>query len=510
VNTLDFVLLGNARAALAWLWTIAESAPEEAAGAVLDMFGSLETGSVPDADRVVVVLDDPVALLAAADEAPAARVVAFRYRQLVGQLVDRGSERLLVIAADELRHEGMPQRVCEHLGLTPPSALSAPPDDSLPPLPPTRRALLLAAVRDDIEELERLAGREFRSWRYGSVPETVAAIEPDPATAGRLLFYVGRDHEVEAPAAAQRVDDWNVLPVRLGPMLDTIEHMTIVDPMSFPFDALREHHRSIPVAIRLPLGWTADDIVTLLGQPALSKLTALDRVATLDDEVWSQLRRRYSWPRGMRVSDRALLAGDAAGPRTGITRHFRRKADFRAVRTALLREVDAALDALPAGEQLAALVIGDDLSEWCSTLPLRKASVLGVSSDGMEAERAGRDFPEWEFATELPLDAVERFHVALCAYVLCADSPDRRRLRLAVTLQSLRVGGILVILDRFLEGHGGVSNGAPTPRELLGEIRSAAAGNVVVRDVEAIRLPREDLTSTGLLAFAKLGRPERL
>jgi hypothetical protein len=101
-------------------------------------------------------------------------------------------------------------------------------------------------------------------------------------------------------------------------------------------------------------------------------------------------------------------------------------------------------------------------------------------------------------------------HVALCIAALCDRGREDRDRRLRGLLGSLRVGGRLIVLDRFFDGLGGRTNGGPTPRQLLAEIGDASEWHVVLEHVEAIRLAGDDLTSVGLFAFTKLGRPERL
>jgi hypothetical protein len=43
----------------------------------------------------------------------------------------------------------------------------------------------------------------------------------------------------------------------------------------------------------------------------------------------------------------------------------------------------------------------------------------------------------------------------------------------------------------------------------MAEVSEAGARHLVLEHIQALRLPGEDLTSAGLFAFIKLGRPER-
>jgi hypothetical protein len=326
------------------------------------------------------------------------------------------------------------------------------------------------------------------------------------------LCYVGRRRDADVSAGSIVLGDRDVLPVRLGPLLDQAACLTILDPMSFPFDALRAVDRDIPIALELPGGWDAETLVQLLGMPVLRDLSPFDLVCAEDDETWEALRARHSWPAGIRASQAALRTsvGDLAGDPPGSAR--RRKSVFRVLSKALRPQLDTAHRAIPPGERFAAMILADEVDNWASLLPLAGADVIGFALEPGSAERAARNFPEWCFGAQPPGggDESETVHGAVCIAALCDRGPEERDRRLAGLLRAVRVGGRLVVLDRFFDGFGGRANGGPSPRRLLAEIADASQRNVVLEHVEAIRLPGDDLSSVGLFAFTKLGRPQRL
>jgi hypothetical protein len=323
------------------------------------------------------------------------------------------------------------------------------------------------------------------------------------------LLYIGRHRDVDVPAGSTVLSDRDVLPVHLGPLLDRADCLTVLDPMSFPFDALRAADYDIPVAVELPGGWDAEVLVQLFGMPLLRNVGPFDLICTDEDETWRTLRSRHTWPAGIRASRAALrtrprdLAGDPPGSARG------RKAVFRMLSKALRRQLDQARRGVPPGERFRTMILADEVDHWASLLPFAHADVVGIALDPGIAGRAARNFPEWSFETQHPSDRdqPETVHAALCMAALCDCGREDRDRRLGGLLRSLRVGGRLVVLDRFFDGLDGRTNGGPTPRQLLAEIGATAERHVVLEHVEALRIAGEDLTSVGLFAFTKLGRP---
>jgi hypothetical protein len=328
-----------------------------------------------------------------------------------------------------------------------------------------------------------------------------AALGGDGASAGVLgdgtVLYTGRRLDLEIPATALALNAWEVLPVALGPVLDAAARLTVADPMSFPFDTLREADRDIPLAVMIPGGWDADTLALLFGNVLFDHLTPFDRLLDLDEESWSALRDRYSWPVRMR------------GDRPEADRA--RKAAYRAVRAVVLPQLEAAQAAVPPGERTVATVLADQIDVWASLLPAARTDVLGIDPDRNHVERARHSFPAGRFEMAMPTGARadEVAHVALSVNALAGEAQAVRCERLAALFAMLRVGGRLIVTDRFLDGRGGRTIGAATPDALLRDVRETSARHLVLEHVESLRLPGEDLTSVGVLAFTKLGHPLR-
>jgi hypothetical protein len=357
-------------------------------------------------------------------------------------------------------------------------------------------------LRDDVEELERLAGRTFPDWRFGA-ERAEEPVRIDPT----MLVYIGRDTDARTPPEWLALDEWDVLPVLLGPVLERAQHLVVLDPVSFPFDAMRTVDWEIPLSVRLPGDWDGETLMQLLGGPLLEQLTPLDRVAVDDHAVWDRLRQRYTWPLGMRVRSTELPVPGELGQRSSRPQ----KATYLALRRLVRPHLEAARALIPPAEHPSVLLVTDAVGLWAPLLSFSEGDLLGVSDQARNSEQAARDFPEWTFATGLPRrpQAAETVHVALCLLALCERSEAVRRRRLEQIGHMLRIGGTLILVDRFLQGAGGTSISAPSPRQLLAELQQAWGRDVVLEHVETLRLPGDDLTSVGLFTVSKLGRPRR-
>ena len=334
----------------------------DATGIVLQCLTSGNDPRLDGANRIALILEDPVDLLANTTEPsgrpgdPGAYTPAFA--GLIGELGDR----VLVIAARELTPPGGTlHELFAHLGVRPGDVAQAP--GVIWPHGPTgvspgERSRLFATVREDVEQLERLVGRTFRHWRFGG-PSADTRPVPVPAPTPRSLFYRGRSVDVAAPPNVLVLDAWDVLPVSLGAMLDEADSLTVLDPMSFPFDSLRAPDRDIPLAVELPRGWPTDVLVQLLGQPLLSHLGPFDLITAPNDRSWSELREKYSWPANIRVgpAQMATVTSRLSGTPPGSAR--RRKAAHRMLAASLRPQLAAGYGAVPTGGTLSAMVLSD-------------------------------------------------------------------------------------------------------------------------------------------------------
>ena len=517
-GTLDFVIVGNTPELLQCLSLVLEALPEvqlpapdlepavdrRLAGVVID---TLEPPPplAAHAEKLVVVLDDPVHR---AEEAGERGAIGASYLDAVRRLLEPVQrQRALVLSADELfgpsdrikellEHIGVRASVgnAELAGLGPPRR---------PPLPAVRRSVLFAEMREHVEQLEAVVGRTFRSWRFS---EPTDPSRPGPAPADAVV-YTGRLRDAATAPGATVLDDWGARAVKLAPALDAAASLTVLDPLSFPFDGLRERDRALPIAVRLPGDMDVTDLIAVFGEPLLAQLGPYDEVSVYDDGVFNELRRRYSWRASARVTE-AGLAGFASRVAVSPDAPVReRKARDRMLRSSALHEVGEALAAVTPGERARGIVVTEEIERWASLLPLGAAGLAGFGSDRVRVEAARVDYPEWRFAGGMPI-GVEVAHVAVSLEALCDHDQEEREGRVRALFRALRVGGRLVVIDRFLDGRGR-EIGAPRPRQLLEEVAAASRGQAVLSQVRTLRLPGDDLVSIGLLAFVKIGGTER-
>jgi hypothetical protein len=519
-GTLDFVIFGNTPELLRCLSLALGALPEvqlsgadqelaadrRLSGVVIDGPEQSPPPAAAHAERVVVVLDDPVQRAAEGRERG---TIGASYLDAVRRLLEAVErERALVLSADELfgPSEGIDD-LLEHIGVraaVDSVALAGLGPPRRAPLPGGKRSLLFAEMRDEIEELEALVGRTFRSWRFGEPTD-----EPRQAAApAAAVVYTGRLRRAVTAPGVTVLDDWGVLPVSLGPALDGAASLTVLDPFSFPFDGLHEHDRALPLAVRLPGDMGVRDLIAVFGAPLFEHLGPYDEVSVDDDDVFAELRRRYSWRASARVTA-ADLAGFASRVVVSPDAPVRdRKARDQVLRSAALAEVGKALAAVTPGERARGIVVTEEIGRWASLLPLGAAGLSGFSSDRLRIEAARADYPEWRFAGGMPI-GVEVAHVAVSLQALCDRNHEERERRLRAMFRALRVGGRLVLIVRFLAGQGGHEIGAPRPRQLLEEVAVASRGEAVLSQVRTLRLQGEDLVAIGLLAFVKIGRTER-
>ena len=108
------------------------------------------------------------------------------------------------------------------------------------------------------------------------------------------LVYRGRGDAVPAVDGTV-LTEWDVLPADLLPALASADALLVLDPTSFPFEALRPADWDVPVMISL-LGLDEDDI-TALPEDALRRLLPHDAVVS-DRATWRAVSADRAWPEG--------------------------------------------------------------------------------------------------------------------------------------------------------------------------------------------------------------------
>src|ERR687898_2950672 len=120
---------------------------------------------------------------------------------------------------------------------------------------------------------------------------------------GHPVFYAGRFvHRVTGlPEGCELLGDWDVLPAQLAAAMERAETLVVLDPLSFPFEALTGTQQDVPLIVVLPSGLDVGFLITVLGMQVFARLGFFDRVATPDPGVWEVLQRRYGWAEGQRI-----------------------------------------------------------------------------------------------------------------------------------------------------------------------------------------------------------------
>jgi hypothetical protein len=120
---------------------------------------------------------------------------------------------------------------------------------------------------------------------------------------GHPVFYAGRFvHRVTGlPEGCELLGDWDVLPARLAAAMERADTLVVLDPLSFPFEALTGTQQDVPLIVVLPWELDVDTLVAVFGEPVFARLGFFDRVATPESSVWELLCRRYGWAESQRV-----------------------------------------------------------------------------------------------------------------------------------------------------------------------------------------------------------------
>lgn len=367
------------------------------------------------------------------------------------------------------------------------------------------------------------------------------------------VFYRGRfDTVVQSTQDCAVLSDWDVAPTRLYPLFDHAQELTVVDPLSFPWESLRDGDWDIPITVHLPDEPQLSQAISLLDRPLLSRLGFFDRISVDDDALWHRLRQQYTWANSQRLSRHDLSRNTLSAPRPDASddhplsafakRHgdpldyWRRRgsvlaqsAPHRAVcsvrhdlatnkqvhncQTRILRPMfHRTLDDYPQGFRPMVLEVGMGVGRLATLFGASHYQYFGVDvSAGMLAE-AQRNFPELvcrEIAgSELPFDD-ESLDVTFTVSVLHHNTADIRRRLLAEMFRVTRSGGQLIFLEDFV--------GAPTDDGLVfpttlsdffDVLIDETAGCVNLEGLESLRYPYDVFHRAAALRFTKIQVPQ--
>jgi SAM-dependent methyltransferase len=375
--------------------------------------------------------------------------------------------------------------------------------------------------------------------------------------ASRPVVYAGRFvNRMAAGHVPAVLGDWDVLPSQLAAAVERATALVVLDPFSFPFEAMARDQRDVPLIVVLPREFDAAFLTSVFGKPVFEGLGFFDRVATGDAALWEELRARYRWVESQRIEIDAAtpeeaaaeicerLEAEAAGPTFFGGEEYEASAYWRECGDALAlsapyrtvfgadkdpafgkavhRVQAAALDpqfAAARGDRAAdipfeVLEVGSGIGRWASGFDPTTTRFVGVDiSEGM-VEAARANFPEGRF--DLLDDSLlfpyaeESFDLVFSVGVMHHNPTPAKRALLSEMWRVARPGGRLLFLEDFVaEGRTATSIIYPmSVLKFVDVILEETAVQVVLEYVEALRYPRDPFFRGGVLALTKLGVPK--
>ena len=352
------------------------------------------------------------------------------------------------------------------------------------------------------------------------------------------------------------IGEWDVLPTQLRDTVGRASILVVLDLFSFPFESIVGGLRNVPLVLVLPTGFDAGFLTTVFGAAAFERLSFFDRIATENDALWEELRRRYGWTEGQRLalgssrpeeaaveiqtllevesatsthfgeeeyeairywSERGDALADLSPHRAICSVHHDWKFNkaMHRVQAAILephfvtarggRAVDVTFDVLE---------VGAGIGRWASSFDLAKTRFVGVDiSEGM-VQAARANFPEGHFDRLgddliLPYDD-ESFDLAFSVTVMHHNPTPAKRTLLSEMWRVTRPGGRLMFLEDFVTSRRSAKS-TVYPMSVLKFVElliEATAGQAVLEHVESLQYPHDNLTRSGLLSVSKLGVPK--
>ncbi len=324
-------------------------------------------------------------------------------------------------------------------------------------------------------------------------------------------------------SGARQLTDFDVMRLDLSDKISGAKRLDISEPMSFPFEDLPSWAWTMPLTIHLPQpgspGSTASSLVALLGSDVFSRLTVLDAVSASDD-VWPQLQQRYGWPDWMRVSSGSFTTAaeirDTEAIELKRAKHGQSPYDNFSIRTTQSKERLLAVRAIVrrSVNRATELLYRDPSIQihGCHTsafVPMMWSGLAGVC----EHNRAGRLLLQKNYLAP-PFELIDpalgpgsRHELVESADIVVGIGnlrrPSNQDIRDAfdAMFQSLRVGGALIICERL--------NGVYGPNDLLELLLDASNHDLVMDDMETVRVPSDETHGYAVMTFCKLGTPKR-
>jgi hypothetical protein len=376
--------------------------------------------------------------------------------------------------------------------------------------------------------------------------------------ARRLVVYAGRFAERVGTGVPERcpvLGEWDVPPARLAEALEGATDLVLLDLFSFPFEAMTREQWDVPLVVVLPREFDAGFLAAVFGEPLFGRLGFFDRVATGDDALWGDLRRRYGWTESQRIGLKgespeeaavvvhALLETEraAAGPgdegRYEAYRYWSERGDalarsapqqairadrygpdkavHRVQASALEPQFAAARGNRASDVPFDVLEVGAGVGRWATSFDLAAARFVGADvSEGM-VEAARANFPEARFdrldrELLLPYED-ESFDLVFTVGVLHHNPAKAKRTLVSEMWRVTRPGGRLLFLEDFVaEKRSPGSTVYPmSVLRFVDLVLEATGGQVTLEHVESLRYPRDDVVRAGVIALSRLGVPKK-
>jgi ubiquinone/menaquinone biosynthesis C-methylase UbiE len=384
-------------------------------------------------------------------------------------------------------------------------------------------------------------------------------VSRDTAISGHPVVYAGRFADQVSlsslPDGCSVLNEWEVLPSQLAAALEQATTLVILDPFSFPFEAMTEDQLDIPLVVVMPPGFDVAFLATVFGEALLERLGFFDRVATADTDLLEQLRRRYRWAGSQCIEVGDARPGKAAteicarleaefqaptffgGDEYEAVRYWRERGDAlaasvphravcsvhhdprfnKAVHRVQAEALGPQFDAAR-GDRIDAvfdvLEVGVGVGRWALAFDPAKTRFVGVDISGGMVEAARTNFPEGRFDlldTDLLLPyADESFDLIFTVDVMHHNPTPAKLTLLSEMWRVAQPGGRLMFLENFVAEK-------RTPRStvyplsvlgFVGLILEATAGQVMLEHVESLRYPHDPFFRGGLLSVSKIGVPK--
>jgi SAM-dependent methyltransferase len=352
--------------------------------------------------------------------------------------------------------------------------------------------------------------------------------------AGRFIDQVA---DVKLPSHYSIRGESDV-PSRLSAVVDEATTLIVLDPHSFPFEAMTEDRWDVPLVVVLPSGLDAESLTATFGATLFERLVFFDRIATPDSDVWKGLRQRYWWAESQRIRIETDDPGEVAAtlgalfeaeqywkggadtpprplphrtigysprdPRSNKAVH-RVQAEVLRPRFVAAREERA--DDVP----LDVLEVGTGVGCWAASFDPTTTRFSGVDTSEDMIRTARANFPGQRF-DRLGSDLLfpyedQSFDLVFSESFMHHNSAPAKRTLLSEMWRVARPGGRLLFLEIFVfTRHPEEPDIHPmSVTEFVDLILEATAGQVALEHVESLRYPGEDLHRGGLISLSRLG-----